>query len=554
MALLAIPADEMDRYARTLRGDPAGLDLLAKDLLIHVTRFFRDPRVFDDLARTVAPALVRGRTPDSPIRVWVAGCSTGEEAYSVAMVFKEAMAAVGVDARLQVFASDIDPGAVAEAREGHYPVTIAEEMSPARLARFFTADEQGYRVTPDLRGSVVFTVQNLLADPPFSRLDMISCRNLLIYLRPEAQARAAAIFHFALIEGGFLLLGGSEGVGRADDRFEVISRPARLYRRVDRARHGDFDFPTGAAGMLRPPSRPGQTVAPTRHASLAELCHRLVVEAHAPAAVLTNRAHECVYALGPTDRYLRVAAGAPSLDLLAMARPGVRAMLASAMSQGFEKNATVVVTGGRIRRDGGTHAFHVEARPVRAGGDDLLLLCFLDASTVTHGAEAGAVPENALRISGLEAELDATRTELHTALRSLEIANEEQTTINEEALSVNEEYQSTNEELLASKEELQSLNEEINALNSQLQETLDLQRTSATDLQNILCSADVATLFLDMDQRIRFFTPATRALFNVIPSDVGRPLADLNSLAADADLLADTRAMLDTLTPVSREI
>jgi two-component system CheB/CheR fusion protein len=285
--------------------------------------------------------------------------------------------------------------------------------------------------------------------------------------------------------------------------------------------------------------------------SLADLCRRLVLETHAPAAVLVNRSRECLYSLGPTDRYLRVAPGAPNVDILAMARPGLRAKLASVISQGFSQNDRVVARGGPVTWDGRVHAFDIEARPVQVGGETLLLLCFLD--TAKSPARLGS-PEDASRVSELEAELEATRAELQSAIRGIEIATEEQTTINEEALSVNEEYQSTNEELITSKEELQSLNEELTALNNQLQETLDLQRTSANDLQNILYSTEVATIFLDADLCIRFFTPVTRALFKVIPGDVGRPLADLKSMAADDDILDDAAAMLRGAAPIAKEI
>jgi two-component system CheB/CheR fusion protein len=558
MALAGFPPDAMERYLDRLRGDPVEVGILAKDLLIHVTSFFRDPQVFEQLAGTFAPELARTRAVDDPIRIWVAGCSTGEEAYAITMVLKEQMSLAQRDIKLQVFASDIDADAVAAAREGLYPHSIAQTVSPARLARFFTHEEHGYRVTSELRGCVVFTVQNLLSDPPFSRLDLISCRNVLIYLRPEAQAKAVSIFHFALKPGGLLLLGPSESVGRTDGRFTVVSKPARLYRQIGRPRPGDLSFPVGPALLSRRPVRLGG--APPAAVSLADLCRRMVLESHAPAAVLINRARECLYSLGPTDRYLRVAPGPPNLDLLAMARHGIRSRLAVAIAQGFEDGGRVLVRGGPVTWGGRSHAFDIEARPVQVGGETLMLVCFLDVARVASPANpagpAGvAAPSGeATRIAELEAELEATRAELRSAVRGMEISSEEQTTINEEALSVNEEYQSTNEELITSKEELQSLNEELTALNNQLQETLDLHRTGANDLQNILYSTDVATIFLDIDLHIRFFTPATRALFSIIPTDVGRPLSDLSSVAIDGDLLPDVRAMLSTLAPISKEI
>jgi two-component system CheB/CheR fusion protein len=551
MALAAIDAGDMDRYLEMLRGDAAELNLLAKDLLINVTGFFRDPKVFEYLAEKVIPDLVRGQPVGRALRIWIAGCSTGEETYSLAMLFREQIQVAERNIGLQVFASDVDPDAVAIAREGVYPDTIEADVSPARLARFFSKEEHGYRISPELRGAVVFTVQDVLADPPFSRLDLVSCRNLLIYLRPEAQAKVISLFHFALREGGVLLLGASETVGSADDRFAVISKPERVYRHTGRGRPGEFGFLASTGDGARLPARLGQGQAPARQAGLADFCQRLVLESYAPAAVLINRKHEYLYSLGPADRYLRVAPGHPSHDILAMVGQGLRTKLRSAIHRASEENVRILVPGGH--RDGGKAAFRIAVQPVQYEGETLLLVCFLDEAE-TGPAKRRAAAGNTPLVAELERELDATRTELQGAIRNLEISGEEQKAINEEALSVNEEYQSANEELLTSKEELQSLNEELTALNGQLQETLERQRTTADDLQNVLYSTDVATLFLDTNLNIRFFTPATKLLFNVIPGDVGRPLADLHSLAADGALSADAHKVLQSLTPIEREI
>jgi two-component system, chemotaxis family, CheB/CheR fusion protein len=554
MAMAALETDDMDRYLEILRSDTSELDLLARDLLINVTSFFRDPKVFDLLAEKIVPDLIRRQTPDHPLRIWIAGCSTGEETYSLAILFREQITAAKSNVKLQVFASDVDPDAVTRAREGLYPETIEADVSPARLARFFTKEDHGYLVSPELRGAVVFTVQDVLADPPFSRLDLVSCRNLLIYLRPEAQARVVSLFHFALREGGILLLGNSETVGNFDGRFEATSKPERIYRHIGRSRPGELGFSGGAGDGVRAPARLIQGQAPSRQAALADLCRRLVIETYTPAAVLINRKHECLYSLGPTDRYLRMAPGHPTHDLLAMAREGLRTKLRSAIQQASQENVRVVVPGGRTNSDGNPGSFSIAVQPVLSEGEELLLICFVDEPKHQRRRGPPTTPGDVPRVAELEQELEATRTELQGAIRNLEISSEEQKAINEEALSVNEEYQSTNEELLTSKEELQSLNEELTALNGQLQETLERQRTTSNDLQNILYSTDVATLFLDTNLNIRFFTPATKSLFSVIPSDVGRPLADLSSPAADGSLLADARTVLQSLTPLEREI
>lgn len=558
MTMAEIKADDGDGYVALLNRDDTELDLLAKDLLINVTSFFRDPKVFDTLARTIIPELVGTQTPNDSLRIWIAGCSTGEEAYSLAMLFSEETSLAHRNIKLQIFASDVDSDAIAIAREGHYPDSITADVSADRLARFFTKDGHGFRILPELRAKVVFTVQDVLADPPFSRLDLISCRNLLIYLRPEAQAKAISVFHFALRQGGILLLGSSETVGNVEGRFEVISKPERLYRHAGSRRLGEFGFSTFPGDGTRVLPRLGQGAPPSRQASLAELCRRLVMDSYAPAAVLINRRNECLYSLGAVDRYLRVAPGHPTHELLAMARHDLRLKLRSAIQRASQENSRITTDGGRTSQNGQSVSFDIDIQPVASDGENLLLVCFVDRAkeepTLTPPDMLPDTSQDTPQIAALERELVATRNELQGAINSLERLSEEQKAVNEETLSVNEEYQSTNEELLTSKEELQSLNEELTALNSQLQETLERQRTLSNDLENILRSTDVATLFLDTNLNIRFFTPATAALFHVIPSDIGRPLADLRSLATDADLLNDAQTVLRQSTPVEREI
>ena len=554
MGMAGLCAGDMGPYLDLLRHDPAELDLLATDLLIKVTRFFRDPEVFAFLAQHIVPDLVQGRSAAQPVRIWVAGCSTGEETYSLAMLFCEAIAAAKRDVKLQVFASDVDPEAVATARDGLYAASIAADISAARLSRFFSREDHGYRVSQELRAVVVFAVQDVLADPPFSRLDLVSCRNLLIYLRPEAQAKVLSLFHFALCDGGILLLGSSETVGEMQDRFAVISKPARLYRHIGRARPGEVGFPVAGADRLKFSARTGQGRPPSREAALADLCQRLVIEAYAPAAVLINRQHELLYALGPIDRYLRVAAGPRTSDLFAMTRPGLGTRIRAAIHQASQRDARVVMPGGRGDADEDGVRFSIAVQPVASDGEALLLICFLDEPRRAPQPVPLKAPADGGRIVELEQELAATRAELEGAIRNLEISSEEERVAQEEAVSVSEEFQSTNEELVTSKEELHSLNEELTALNTEIQETLERQRTTSNDLQNILNSTNVATLFLDRDFNIRFFTPATRSLFRVIPTDIGRPIGDVTSLAVDGALLADARQVLGGSAPVEREV
>jgi two-component system, chemotaxis family, CheB/CheR fusion protein len=555
MALAAIP--DSAGYLELLRHDAGERDLLAKDLLVNVTSFFRDAKAFAMLAETVVPDLVRRHGADQPLRVWVPGCSTGEETYSVTMLFVEAIAAAQRDIKLQVFASDVDGDAVALARDGLYPATIAADVTPARLGRFFVREDNGYRVAPTLRDAVVFAVQDVLADPPFSRIDLVSCRNLLIYLRHEAQEKVLLLFHFALCDGGILFLGSAETVGSLEDRFEPIVKTQRIYRRIGHSRPGEVDFSSGGHHNVRSLwSRRTGPPAPHRP-SLGDLCQRLLLDAYAPASVLINRQYEGLYYFGATDRYLRIAPGEPTRDLLALVREGLSNRLRAAIRHASQENARAVVTGVQMSDGAATDTVSIAVQPVRSDAEHLLLVSFIDAPKREPriGRSVATTAQGEIsRIEQLELELDTTRKELENAIRDLERSNEEQKAINEEAMSVNEEFQSTNEELVTSKEELQSLNEELTALNSQLQETLDRQRVTSSDLQNILYSADAATLFLDRDLNIRFFTPAAKSLFRVIATDVGRPLDDLTPLVVDGALLADARTVLSHFVPIKREI
>lgn len=569
MALLAMTPGDRAAYADRLRSDPAEGALLASDLLINVTSFFRDPAVFENFETVILPEMLERLAPGQALRIWVAGCSTGEEAYSLGMVCQDALARMRRDVKLQIFASDLDSDAIATAREGLYPHDIAAVVSPERLRRFFTEEDTGYRVVPALRGHVVFSVQDVLTDPPFSRLDLISCRNLLIYLDSAAQARVIALFHFALRESGILLLGTTETSGKPDGRFEPVVKAECFYRHIAKIRPGEPGFPFSFDGKL-PLLTEAEREAPAVRRSLAEICERAVLAGHVPAAVLINRHHECLFSMGPTHRFLRVMPGYPTQDLLAMAAPALRTRLRLAINRIGAATPFVDAGLAKLMIDGAGVHFRITVERLAEPADELLLVCFAelppgsgsalasglsdDAAAADGSGAGGASPELAVRLAELERELIATQAELQASIHDREIANQEQKAINEEALSVNEEFQSTNEELLTSKEELQSLNEELTALNSQLQETLDRQRLASDDLQNVLFSTNVGTMFLDAALRIRLFTPAISPLYNVIAGDVGRPLADLKPIADDPELLHDAQRVLDDEATIEREV
>jgi two-component system, chemotaxis family, CheB/CheR fusion protein len=546
MALAAMGSDDVGAYLALLQSDAAERDQLAADLLIHVTSFFRDPAVFAHLAATAIPDLLKALTSDRPLRVWVAGCSTGEEAYSLAMLCIETMEQVGFHGQLQILASDVDPEAIATARAGLYPKEIASAVSPERLARFFVEEDGGWRVRTALRDVIVFTVADLLSDPPFSKIDLVSCRNVLIYLGPEAQKRVIARCCFALRPGGLLLLGAAEMPGASDGCFAIEDKAARLWRRVGKSLPADLHFATGKREEV---AAQGDLV-PVRRSALADLCRRIVMEHYAPAAVLMNTRLEVLYLLGPTEKYLTITQGHPDPGMIGMLPKVLRARVRAAACT--PENPFVTVSGGRIL---GSNGYDIALHAVSAGAEQLLLACFIDSpSPPQRTGETEAAANRARHTGDLEADLEATRNDLADALRDLEQEVEAHGADAAEALSVNEEFQSTNEELLASKEELQSLNEELTALNSQLQETLERHRTTANDLQNVLYSTDVATLFLDLNHNIRFFTPAARQIFRVIPTDVGRPLSDLASVSSDDDLDADCRTALTLSKATEREV
>ncbi len=556
MAVLGIEIEKIDRYLEILESSEDERQNLVRDLLINVTSFFRDGKVFDFLRDTIIPDILHAKAAHEAVRVWVAGCSTGEEAYSLAILFLELIQSMGLRLQFQMFASDADGEAVAIARDGHYSHEATKSLPPDLLEKYFVRDDNGYTVTAQLRGAVVFTVQNVLSDPPFSRIDLISCRNLLIYLEAEAQAKVLSLFRFALRENGILLVGKSETVGGMDDRFKLISESERVYRRIGPPVFGDLNFGAVAGGNVRIPSSLGKVTSASRHSALAEAVSQVLLGSYVPAAILVNRKYEYLYSIGPTARFLRIASGPASHDLFAITPTALHNKIRSAIHHASRDQKPFVAKNAKLDSNGAHIEFNIHVEPLFSQGEELFLICFVEDTAQANGVVRSqkSSTTDASPITELEFELEETRAELQGAIRNLEIASEEQKQITAEALSLNEEYQSTNEELFTSKEELQSLNEELTALNNQLQEALERQRAVSNDLQNVLYSTDVPTLFLDSSLRIRFFTPATRSVFNIISSDVDRPLSDLSGFDGDITLQVDARATLLRGNTIDREI
>jgi two-component system CheB/CheR fusion protein len=514
-----------------------------------VTGFFRDPEAWEALRQRVIVPLVQAREPSGTVRCWVAACSSGEEAYSLAMLLVEESERASKRLNIKIFATDTAERALSSARNGVYPGGIESEISPERLRRFFEKDEGVYRVRQDLRERVVFAPQNVLRDPPFSRLDIVTCRNLLIYLEPEVQLRVFALMHFGLREGGTLFLGSSETVPVSAGAFEPIDKKARIFRRVGPTWHGGMDFRLPRV-VLREGERQPPNVNSSLSPSVAHLTARTLIALHVPAAVTVDQRGHVVYYHGDTKPYLGQPSGEPTQDLIALSNDQVRGAVRTALQRAMASGAVAVVPDGWVSDpEGQRHRIVVTASPLAPEeASDLFVVSFLEelssADTNTDGSNEG-------RQSG---ELQRLRDELQSAIEELQASSEEHKAAAEEAMSMNEELQSSNEELETSKEELQSLNEELSTVNLQLHAKIDeLQKTSG-DLRSLLASTDIAVILLDSQFRIRRYTPAAKNLFELIGSDVGRPLSDLAKKFVDPDLLDDARSALDLLVPAEREV
>jgi two-component system, chemotaxis family, CheB/CheR fusion protein len=545
-------------YEDFLRGDPNEVDALVKDLMIGVTGFFRDPEAWEALDRKVIAPLVRERETGDSIRIWVPACATGDEAFSVAILLAARAAEAQKSFEIKIFATDAANHHLEFARRGVFPAAIEKDVLPDRFARFFEADGDGYRVKPELRDWVIFAPQDLLRDPPFFRLDLITCRNLLIYLEDDAQARSLALFHFALNEGGHLFLGNAETTGRHAGLFETVSKKWRIYRRLGPTRHDIVDFPiAGHGGGRRGEEHPIPAASSSEEQAKPPLVAlRLLAERYAPACVLIDRAYRILYFHGETEKYLSQPSGEPTRDLLTLAREGLRTRLRSNVQRVIGQNkATSFDAWVKLRDSIRQVATTVE--PLRGGGTEhLILVTFKDVEEVAEPARAQAESGADDRTSELEfeTELQRVRDELHRTIEQLETSNEELKASNEEITSMNEELQSSNEELETSKEELQSLNEELNTVNSQLQRKIEELEDTTNDVANLLASTDIATVFLDRQFRIRRFTPAMSGLVEVMESDIGRPFRHLAARFTDERLMDDARRVLETLVPIEAEV
>ncbi|AWI81120.1 chemotaxis protein CheB [Parazoarcus communis] len=535
-------------YVRLLRANPHELDLLFKELLIGVTNFFRDPEAWDCLRNEGIPSLLAERPSGGSLRAWVTACSTGEEAYSLAMTFIEAIEQIKPSHRfsLQIYATDLDPDAIERARKGVFPANIAADVSSSRLTRFFTAEDGGYRISRQVREMVVFATHDIISDPPFTKLDILCCRNLLIYFGAELQKRLLQTFHYSLNSGGLLLLGNAETIGNHDHLFKQLNSKLRLFRRLDESRSpGVLNFPTYVAPsntLINEPLMDSGTD------DIGQLTDQLIQQTFAPAAVLVSSSGDIIYISGRTGKYLEPPAGKTNINIHAMARDGLREALTGVILRALKDPQPIVLKGLKVGTNGGAQTVDVTVqaiqKPVQLRGR--VIIVFQDVPTAPVRRRQG---------KAIEAKADdAVHQELQQTREALQLTQEEMQTTVEELKSSNEELQSTNEELTTSKEELQSLNEELQTVNAELQSKVEDLTWIRNDMTNLLNSTEIATIFLDNDMLLRRFSSHATKIFKLISGDVGRPLSHIVTDLDYPGLRDDAMEVLRTLMFCEKEI
>ncbi len=551
----------MALYYGYLQSHPQELDLLLSEILIGVTAFFRDPQVWLDLAQEALPALL-AQPGTGPLRAWVLGCSTGEEAYTLAMVLQEskeawALANPSVVPRpVQIFATDLNAAAILVARKGWYNAQALAELSDARRARFFVPHEGGYRIQAEIRSQVLFARHDVIQDPPFTQLDLLTCRNVLIYFNATLQRRLMPLFHFSLRPGGVMLLGSSETVGRSQNLFTVLNAKSRLYRRNEKPlSRGPVDFPTHPPLKARSAVQESSVSPPSSNAlsNLQSLADQVLLQTFSPAAVLVNAAGDIVYISGRTGRYLEPAAGKANWNVHVMLRPALRSPVAKALQQALQGRQAVVLHALPLEGDGQSQ-LQVTVQPLQdpqplAG---MVMLVFKEMATpAAAGADAATTSSPS---SPTSADLQSAREEISALRHEMLASADELQVLNESLQTANEELQSSNEELTTSKEEAQSMNEELQTINGELQTRLDDLALAQSDMQNLLNSTEIATLFLDNDLNVRRYTEQAVGIFHLREADVGRPLSDLAGILDYPLLQADVQETLRTLAPCVKSV
>jgi two-component system, chemotaxis family, CheB/CheR fusion protein len=553
----------MSGYLRHLQVHPPEAQTLFRELLIGVTNFFRDPEAFEVLKEKVIPQVLENRKGDSPVRIWVPGCATGEEAYSIAISFRERMDSLKKEFRFQVFATDIDAGAIETARAGLYPKSIGVDVPTEILGRYFEHLDGSYRIKKSIRDMVVFALQNVIADPPFSKTDLISCRNLLIYLGPEVQKKVLRLFHYSLNKDGFLFLGSSETIGDGTNLFSPLDRKWKVFRRkhsglLDGRIH-EFHAAHPATPEVAPDEEGPPKILP--RAGYREVVEKVILQSYGPAGVIINEKYEILYVHGRTGKYLEIISGGFSGNILGMAREGLKLELASTIRQAIAQNKEIRCERLRVKTNGDIQAINLAVKPVLepASMRGLFLVLFEDVPSekvrrIKRKKSAAVAEAGDSRVQELEQELKSAKEYLQTTMEGMETSNEELKSLNEELQSANEELQSTNEELETSKEELQSVNEELVTVNSELEQKINELSKTSSDMQNLLSSTEIGTIFLDTGLNIKRFTPTMAKFINLIPTDVGRSVGHIVSNMHYEGLVQDAKEVLKTLVPKETEV
>ncbi len=553
--------DEPETYLRYLREEPREVNLLLQELLISVTRFFRDPEAFEALATKAIPELLQHRREGHTVRIWVPGCATGEEAYSIAILLDEQVRQADRLHEIQIFATDLDRHAIEIARKGLYPQGIANDVSAERLRRYFTHDDGSYRIHKNIRDMLVFAVQNVISDPPFTRMDLIVCRNLMIYLTSAAQRRLLPLLHYALCADGLLFLGSSESVTGAEDLFELVDSKYKILRRRKTSKavylpSMDKVRPTRVRGDDSTDAQEGLAVG-GQH--LNRTVERLLLEQFAPCSVVVDERDIVVYMHGSAGLYFQPEQGQPRNRVVDMAREGLRMPLAQALRQARETGEQVVQFGLRVRTNGKTIPLDLTVSQLKSPKSlrGLLLVTLRpsqDTPIAAPTAPNSQPDTGSMDRDDLAHELQYTRETLQTTIEELETSNEELRSSNEELQSTNEELQSANEELETSREEMQSLNEELNTVNAELASKVDALAHANDDMSNLLNSLQVGAIFLDTDLRVKRYTKQARQVIRLIESDIGRPFTDLKITLRYDNLMEDLRKVVDTLVPIEAEV
>lgn len=544
---------DLSIYTRYLKENPAEIHTLFKELLINVTSFFRDPEAFAAWKDEILPAQLADKPEGYVFRVWVVGCASGEEAYSIAILLREHMDEHAMDLHVQLYATDLDDDAIALARAGHYPPNIAADVSPERLRQFFVRDDTGYRVKKTIREMVVFAVQNVIKDPPFTKLDLLSCRNLMIYLEPELQKQLLPKFHWALKPGGVLFLSPSESIGNHSSLFSALNRKWKFYRALHGVRASVTEMPSRIAWATVSSQRSRENIVnKSLDTNFSEMTRRALIQFYAPASVVTDRSGNILFVHGETGKYLRPAPGQASLNVIDMAQEGLQSELRAALKD--IESAPVLDHKTLIKTQNDYQPVSFSIHPLSpAAKDSVLLISFQDLprDMPPKRRRQGAT---APQIELLERELAITKESLEATIEEQQASNEELKSTNEELQSTNEELQSTNEELETSKEELQSVNEELITVNTELQVKIEQLVGMQNDMKNLLDNIHAGIIFLDQNLLIRRFTPEAAAVYRLVSTDVGRPLSDIKSDIEGDDPLTDAPAVLDSLIPREREI